>query len=251
MSADFRFNVAALLLSLAGIAWGLWKTTKISRTDPNHRKQRAQWGLTAFAAAGAAGAIGIALVAGAESRRDNPNLPRLPVFDTVGTRRIVDSAQSHDSLTSLSVDAQRGRDSVDQQAQRRQGSTDSLVVGIRYAARGRLTDAISRYNSALRIDKGNATAYGYKGYAQYRLRNYDSALVTMRRGIAIDSTDPWAYYNYSLPLWAVGDTAESLAALERAIELNPSFRDLIKQDVQFNRMKKSKHFQELVATELP
>ena len=139
----------------------------------------------------------------------------------------------------------RSADSL-QQLRRRQVSLDTLVAGVNLASRGRLNQAIQMYDVAIILDSTNSEAFGYRGYALYRLGKLDEALADTRRAARLDAAKPWHPYNEALILWDQRDTAAALAAVRRVIELDSSFVGTIRGDPQFRRFQRSQEFRQLV-----
>ena len=114
---------------------------------------------------------------------------------------------------------------------------DSVGAGVSLARSGRLRAAVAKYDAALALDSTNSVAYDLKGYTLFKLHQAREAVDVLKRGIAIDSTYPWGYYNLALAYWAVGDTAAAAESIHRLLRLAPEFKETILHDPQFRQLK--------------
>ncbi len=64
-----------------------------------------------------------------------------------------------------------------------------IAEGVVFVLDSKYQDAIMAYDKALQIDPKNIRALEYKGYAQYRLKNYDDAIVSLKQAQAINPND--------------------------------------------------------------
>jgi tetratricopeptide (TPR) repeat protein len=113
---------------------------------------------------------------------------------------------------------------------------DIMAQGITLVSRGRLSQALGVYDSAIALDSSLATAYGYKGYALLRLGRVPEALETMHQGLVRDTTDPWAYYNYALAWYQKRDLDSALGAARSVLRLDCSFAATMESDVQYRAL---------------
>jgi TolB-like protein/class 3 adenylate cyclase len=129
------------------------------------------------------------------------------------------------------------------------------------SSQGRLDEAIAEYERALALDPAMVSAFGELGWAYlylgefeksleyfdkairlsphdpllggggwydgeaagyFALKQYDQAIEWARRGIAVDLTDPWLYFNLIAALALAGHEAEAHGALQNYLGSVPS-----------------------------
>jgi len=130
-----------------------------------------------------------------------------------------------------------------------------LSDGVEFASRGRLTDAITSYNKAIELNPRSANAYQFLGYALLRRsqirpgihpRDVEDAIVALEKAIQLEPTHVWAHYNMSLAYWAAGKKDMAIDMVRRVVELDPSFKEVIANDVQFKQFRKTPAFLKLL-----
>lgn len=104
--------------------------------------------------------------------------------------------------------------------------------GLAAAKRGRMTDAISAYGEALRINPQNALVRNWLGYAYYRNGQYPEAIDSLRSAIEIRPEYPEALYNLGLALWRDGQREAAAESLKKAFALDHNYEGLATQDPQ-------------------
>jgi tetratricopeptide (TPR) repeat protein len=94
--------------------------------------------------------------------------------------------------------------------------------------RGRLLSVLGRHDEAIALARRSTTldplapgAFRYLGSIQYRARQYDAALESFTRALAIAPDQPYALGSAADALSAKGRHAESIAAADRALRLAP------------------------------
>ena len=96
------------------------------------------------------------------------------------------------------------------------------------------------------MDPENPILYDLKGYALYRQKNYDEAVQTLERAIALDSKYIWGHYNLALAYWGADKRDQAVQEVRRVIELDSSFRDIIRGDGQFSKFRASEEFRKVM-----
>lgn len=170
------------------------------------------------------------------------HLRRTALFATVSllaslaTASLIVSNPQRPSQAALdSLRVQRTADSL--KALQRKMANDSVGAGVSLARSGRLRAAVAKYDAALALDSTNSVAYDLKGFTLFKLARAREAVDVLKRGIAVDSTYPWGYYNLALADWAVGDTAAAAQSIQRLLQLAPEFKETILHDPQFRKLK--------------
>lgn len=130
-----------------------------------------------------------------------------------------------------------------------------LSDGIELASRGRLTDAITSYNKAIELNPQSANAYQFLGYALLRRsqikpkfypNDLKDSISALEKAIQIDPTHVWAHYNMALAYWEAGKKDMAIDMVRRVLEIGPSFKDVLANDVQFKHFWKSSEFRKLL-----
>lgn len=94
-------------------------------------------------------------------------------------------------------------------------------LGQFYMAKQNFAEARDIYEYLLKHSPGDADFYARLGYSNYHLANYEQATANYQASISLDSTHPNRYYNLALALKVLNRLEESLAAIGKAIELEP------------------------------
>ena len=84
-------------------------------------------------------------------------------------------------------------------------------------------------------------ALAYELYA-----NYDTALYWYDRTIAVDPKSVWSYYGKAAIYGRRGDVTDTVKYLGQAIDLNPEVKKYARQEEDFNNVRNSPEFQNLV-----
>jgi len=132
-----------------------------------------------------------------------------------------------------------------QLAQAREAS-DYIREGVNYAHAKNFTAAIKSYDKAIESDPLNPVAYNLKGYALLRKGLVKEAIKELKNSIEVEPTYIWAHYNLSLALWSNGEKMDAVAEVRKVLELDPSFSDVIWNDGQFIKFRKSAEFKALL-----
>lgn len=107
-------------------------------------------------------------------------------------------------------------------------------------------EALKMLDEALRTKPDFTLALNNKGLAFLRMKNYEDSLKVFEEALKIDKNYPNAWYNKAA-LHAVKNEKESMiASLQRAIELNPAFKNSAKRDLEFDAYRDDADFKKLV-----
>jgi protein O-GlcNAc transferase len=88
--------------------------------------------------------------------------------------------------------------------------------------RGRLDEALPRFDAALRLEPGLALAHNNRGSTLRRLGRLPEARAAFERAVALDPTLATARSNLGVALATRGDWSAALVHLEEAVRLDPS-----------------------------
>ena len=76
--------------------------------------------------------------------------------------------------------------------------------------------------------------YDLRGYAQLRAGQTAEAIASLRRSIARSPDYTWGHYNLALAYWRSGDQNAAVEEVETLLRIDPSFRQIMANDAQFN-----------------
>jgi tetratricopeptide (TPR) repeat protein len=103
----------------------------------------------------------------------------------------------------------------------------NLAMGRLYSTAKRNAEALRAFNTAAQLDK--TLTYPYVGLASvYRqMSNWNAALKSAQQAISMDAEYSEAHYQRACALARLGRTKEAMAALEKAVELDPDQSEYI------------------------
>ena len=105
-------------------------------------------------------------------------------------------------------------------------AAERLVAdGVRAEAAGRFTEAVGRYQQALKILPGHAPAYLNLGIALEGAGDSRSAREAYLSTLEVDPGNPYAHFNLGKLLHGAGNHAEAARQLRAALERKPDFTD--------------------------
>lgn len=91
---------------------------------------------------------------------------------------------------------------------------------------GDLPNAIQGFTMVLQQEPKNVNAYVGRGFAYYKMGNYDFAILDLTKAIELDDMNLSAFFHRGNALLMQGDLNEALADYEKAIELNRNVPDI-------------------------
>jgi len=127
-----------------------------------------------------------------------------------------------------------------------QKQADMVRLAVMDSQSRKYEEAIKSFDEAIALDPTNGNVYAYKGYAQYRSGHLAEALATFKTCSQMDDANLWCHYNSSLAYWKNGDHDQAVAEVRKTIELDPKFRDVFTNDVQFTPFKASAEYQKII-----
>ncbi len=101
-------------------------------------------------------------------------------------------------------------------------------------------------DSALALKPDYTLALFNKALAYELYANYDTALYWYDRTIAVDPKSVWSYYGKAAIYGRRGDVTDTVKYLGQAIDLNPEVKKYARQEEDFNNVRNSPEFQNLV-----
>lgn len=95
-------------------------------------------------------------------------------------------------------------------------------IGISYYFLGDMNASIGYFDKAISFEP-NAKLYGARGWAKFNLKDFNGALADFNQQIALDPTNPIAYYNRGSAKSDLNDNYGAINDYKKAIDINPSF----------------------------
>lgn len=125
---------------------------------------------------------------------------------------------------------------------------EQIDIGIAYAKRGKFSEAIDAYNTAIMLDPSNPNAYHLLGYVYLRQGNNSKtkALENLKFAAELSPNSVWIRYNLALAYWENGDRSSAISEVKKVLELNPQFREIILNDVQFKKFRVSSEYMAII-----
>ena len=103
--------------------------------------------------------------------------------------------------------------------------TEVLEQGVKAHTQGDLETAVSSYQSALELDKTNATAHNNLGFVYAQLEQWQQADYHLREAIRLDDAMAVAYANLGQVLAAEGKGDDAMKYLQQSVSLEPNNAD--------------------------
>jgi tetratricopeptide (TPR) repeat protein len=107
-------------------------------------------------------------------------------------------------------------------------------------------EGMQNIDMALALKPDYTLALFNKSLAYELYANYDTALYWYDRTIAIDPKSVWSYYGKAAIYGRRGDVPDTVKYLRQAIDLNPQVKNDARQEEDFNNVRNSPEFQNLV-----
>ncbi len=111
---------------------------------------------------------------------------------------------------------------------------------------GKLEDAISCLNKAIEINPKRAASWYMKGIASSRMSKFDDALTCFNKVLEINPDSSNAYYNIACIKSLQNNKDEAIEFLKVAIKLDPQSLVWMRTDSDFDNIRGSKEFQNLL-----
>jgi len=145
---------------------------------------------------------------------------------------------------------------IDQQKQEAEDARNQLAktrsaieyvrFGIDNFQAGDFSAAVDAYDQAIELDPMNPVVFDLKGYSLLREGRVHEAVAALKRSIEIDRNYVWGHYNLALAYWVAGDHTNAIAEVRKVLQLDPTFKNVIRNDVQFNKFSASPEYQNLI-----
>lgn len=108
---------------------------------------------------------------------------------------------------------------------------------------GNLEEAADLFGQSLRIEPENLNSLLALAWCQKRLDKLDAAVETMRDAVVVDNESAIAHYNLACYLSLKAQVKESCHHLAIALEIDPTYRDLVGPESDFDPIRNTHEFQ--------
>jgi len=100
-------------------------------------------------------------------------------------------------------------------------------LGILSAREGKMPEAVSYFQEALRLDPDHLVALDNLGAAYRQLQNWDEARQTLERALKVKPDDPEANYSLGMVFAQTGDSDRAYELLQKALQLRPGYPEAL------------------------
>jgi tetratricopeptide (TPR) repeat protein len=120
-------------------------------------------------------------------------------------------------------------------------ATPVLTAAINAFHKRRYADAIVKYDEALRLNPGDPYIYNLKSYSQFKAGDFTGAIATLSRGLQLDPTYEWGYFDLARYQCAANSPDAALrtitdALAERGEGVRSALKFFLSQDGEFRRL---------------
>jgi Flp pilus assembly protein TadD len=106
--------------------------------------------------------------------------------------------------------------------------------------------AIDVLDQAAELDNSNIHVWLALGWCHKRTGRLDKAIESLEEALQVDDRQAIVHYNLAC-YWSLAKNVKwAVEYLERAFELDPSYRDLVAQESDFDPIRGNPRFQELL-----
>jgi tetratricopeptide (TPR) repeat protein len=110
-------------------------------------------------------------------------------------------------------------------------------------------NAIECYNKVLKIEPETTGVLDNKGRALSKLNRYEEAIECYNKALKLDLNNPIIWYNKACVESVHNNKGKSVESLKKAIDLDKNFVDFAITDEDFDNIRKTKEFQDLLSKE--
>jgi tetratricopeptide (TPR) repeat protein len=121
----------------------------------------------------------------------------------------------------------------------------ALLLGSVYRDRQEYQSAVPWFEKALQLDPGNVLATVGLGWCLKRSQRLGEAIQLYQAAIPQHPREALLHYNLACYLSLLGRTSDALGSLERALDLDADFRELMAEEKDFDPIRNLPEFQKL------
>lgn len=143
---------------------------------------------------------------------------------------ILDFKNKKDSLNNNSTNEEKviekNKTKTSSSSQEKESSEQDLVrKGIELMSIKRYTEAISYFDTAIKVNPKYVEAYNYKGAAYIQLGDFKDALICIEKAIEIKPDYKDAYLNKGTALFSMSKFSEALEEYKKTIKIDPNYAE--------------------------
>ena len=112
-------------------------------------------------------------------------------------------------------------------------------------AKGEYTEAYQAFDRATTLDPSRWDVWGMKAGSLAKIGKFDEAITSINKGVELAPNEPLNIYNRACIYSLKGDKANALADLQKAISINPSFKENAQKDEDFKSLYDNEDFKKL------
>lgn len=112
-----------------------------------------------------------------------------------------------------------------QYSEKTKQSMELIVRGREHLVQGRYKEALAYFRQAVKIQPRSAEAHYYVAVANYWLEDYNNAYPAIQAALNLDKENHMIWYYFGKIANARQSPREALGCFEKAIELQPNFKD--------------------------
>jgi Flp pilus assembly protein TadD len=123
---------------------------------------------------------------------------------------------------------------------------------LHYILRGQVLHNMAKYDEAFQafdrattLDPTRWDVWGMKASSLAKIGKFDEAIISINKGVELAPDDPVNIYNRACIYCLKGEKANALADLQKAISLNPGFRENARKDEDFKSLYGDEDFKKL------
>ena len=112
-------------------------------------------------------------------------------------------------------------------------------------AKGEYNDAYLAFERATSLDPSRWDVWGMKAGSLAKISKFDEAISSINKGMELAPNQPVNIYNRACIYCLKGDKANALADLEKAISMNPFFKESARKDEDFKSLYDDEDFKKI------
>ncbi|MHA1809856.1 MAG: tetratricopeptide repeat protein [Candidatus Heimdallarchaeaceae archaeon] len=121
-----------------------------------------------------------------------------------------------------------------------------INLGIAYERQDNLKKAIECYQKALEINQEDTVAWNSVGIAYLKQNNLKKAFKCFQKAVELEPKNAGALYNIACLNALQNENVKAIKDLKKAIEFDEKYCEMAKEDSDFDNIKDTKEFKELV-----
>jgi tetratricopeptide (TPR) repeat protein len=110
----------------------------------------------------------------------------------------------------------------------------------------RYDEAFPAFDKATLLDSERWDVWGMKALSLAKTDRFDEAIISINKGMELASDQPANIYNRACIYCLKGDKENALADLQKAISMNPSFKDNARKDEDFKSLYDDEDFKKII-----